>query len=168
VLQAAASTPIDGVSVAEICRIAGITRDTFYRHASGVVELLAEALGDEIDVLTTSLPATSAIGEGERVLLAHVRERADVYRSAMSPMLAAPVRAALERVIGVRLAEWLRERPELPPAAIAGDAQALEIAVAYAAAGTVGAIETWLRAGAEDLDRGVEVILAASAQWWLR
>ncbi|WP_344230074.1 hypothetical protein [Microbacterium binotii] len=112
-----------------------------------------------------ALGTDAAIGDGERMLLEHVRTRAAVYRSAMEPVLAAPVRAGLERSLRQGLEEWVQRRPAIVPAAIAGDAAAVSLAVAYAAAHG-GAIEQWLRTDMADLDRAVAVILAASAQWW--
>lgn len=165
-LELASTTRLSQISVTEVCRAAGVTRDTFYRHASGVVELTADALEAELGAVTSALGADAAIGDGERMLLEHVHARAAVYRSAMEPLLAAPVRAGLERSLREGLEQWVHRRPGIVPAAIAGDAAALSLAVAYAAAGTVGAIEQWLRADTVDLDRAVAVILAASAEWW--
>jgi len=164
--ELASTTRLSQISVTDLCRAAGVTRDTFYRHAAGVAELTADALAAELREVTAALGADAAIGDGERMLLEHVRARAAVYRSAMEPLLAAPVRAGLERSLRQGLEQWVKQRPGIVPAAIAGDATAVSLAVAYAAAGTVGAIEEWLRTDMADLDRAVAVILAASAGWW--
>jgi len=160
--------PVADVTVAAICRTAGITRDTFYRHAESPVHLLAEALAAEIDLAMEILPQAAGIGEGERALLEHVRRRAAVYRGAMHPLLAAPVRSTLEDSIRSGLLLWAALHPHIVPAAFAGDPSAMRIAVAYAAAGTVGAIEEWLRSEDDDIERAVRLILAASPEWWLR
>jgi len=52
-----------------MCVEAGVTRDTFYRHADGPVELLADALSAEIAEAMEILPHTEAIGVGERALI---------------------------------------------------------------------------------------------------
>jgi AcrR family transcriptional regulator len=166
VLQLASTTRLSQISVTDLCRAAGVTRDTFYRHAAGVAELAADALEAELAAVTSALGAEAAIGDGERMLLEHVRARSAVYRSAMEPLLAAPVRAGLERSLRQGLEQWVQRRPGIVPGAIAGDAAAVSLAVAYAAAGTVGAIEQWLHTDMADLDRAVAVILAASAEWW--
>lgn len=168
VLDLSARMPVADVTVSAICRSAGVTRDTFYRHAESPVQLLAEALATEIDVAMEILPRTDAIGDGERALLEHVRRRASVYRGAMHPLLAAPVRSTLEGSIRSGLLLWAELRPKIVPAAFVGDPSAMRIAVAYAAAGTVGAIEEWLRGDDDDIDRAVRLILAASPEWWLR
>lgn len=168
VLDLAGRMPIADVTVSAICVEAGVTRDTFYRHAESPVDLLADALSAEIAEAMEILPRTDAIGDAERALLEHVARRADVYRGAMHPLLAAPVRSNLERSIRSGLDLWTTLHPEIVPDTFSGDLAAMRIAIAYAAAGTVGSIEEWLRNGDDDIDRAVRVILAASPEWWLR
>lgn len=166
VLALTARTPLEALSAAEICRTAGVTRDTFYRHATNPTDLLATALSAEIE----ALPVRDRIDDAERDLLEHVRDRAEVYRHAMNPALAAPVRAALERVLRAGLDAWLDAHPGIAPDAVRADASARAIAVAYAAGGTVAAIEHWLQGaeGALDVESATRAILAASPEWWLR
>lgn len=168
VLSLSAATPIADVTASAVCARAGVARDTFYRHAESPVDLLAQALSAEIAESMEILPRTDTIGDGERALLEHVRLRAPVYRGAMRPLLAAPIRDNLERSIRSGLELWAQLRPHIVPPAIAADPDAMAYAVAYAAAGTVGAIEQWLRSGDGDVDRAVTRILAASPEWWLR
>ena len=168
VLRLAGTTPITTVTASAICAEAGVTRDTFYRHADSPVSLLADALAAEIEEAMEVLPHTDAIGDGERALLEHVHRRADVYRGAMQPLLAAPVRSNLERSISAGLVLWAELHPTIIPSEFASDAAAMRIAVAYAAAGTVGAVEEWLRSDDDDIERAVRLIIAASPEWWLR
>lgn len=168
VIALATGTPIAEITASAICREAGVTRDTFYRHTNSPVELLADALSAEIDELMTVLPESDAIGDGERALLEHVQFRAAVYRGAMHPLLAAAVRSNLEQSIRGGLELWARLHPHIIPTVFADDNAAMRMAIAYAAAGTVGAIEEWLRSGDTDIERAVGVILAASPEWWLR
>jgi len=163
----AADVPIGQVSVAEICRRAGVTRDTFYRHAETPVALLAEALGEELSEILAEVGGLDSLTSAEELLLTHVRDRRDLYRGALEPSLAAPLRANLERAIAAGLEDWLRRHPGIEPVAVA-DGAGHDIAVAYAAGGTVAAIEVWLRSGAEDVAQAAGAILAASPQWWLR
>lgn len=167
VLVLAAEHPVRDISVSELCRRAGVTRETFYRHTPSVPDLLAAALGDELEETMARVPPTAPIGEAERALLAHVAERGAAYRNAMDPLLIAPVRSRLEQFLRAGLADLLERRPALAPTEIAGDPMAIIMAVAYAASGTVGAIEEWLRAGGDDVDRAVAIVLAASPEWWL-
>ncbi|NYD66361.1 TetR/AcrR family transcriptional regulator [Agromyces atrinae] len=166
-LERASNERLSQISVADVCRTAGVTRDTFYRHVSSVEELVADALAHEIAEATAGLPDDAAIGDGERVLLEHVRRRADVYRSAMDPVLAARVRASLEDALREGLLGWVERRPNIVPAEIAGDDAAMRMAIAYAAGGTIAAIEQWLRDDELDVERAVQIVLASSAAWWL-
>lgn len=168
ILQLSTATPIDDISVAAICRESGITRDTFYRHADTPAHLLADALAHEIDAAMEALPTAQTIGDGEHLLIAHVAARADIYRGAMRPTLVAPVRSALEQSVRHGLETWIALRPAILPPALRDDAIGQRIATAYAASGTVGAIEAWLDSGADENERAVELILAASPEWWLR
>ncbi|MBN7794520.1 hypothetical protein JF531_12745 [Microbacterium esteraromaticum] len=165
VLEAAAVTPIAQLTVSQICQSAGVTRDTFYRHAAAPAELLADALEAELEPILADMPATRVLDESERALLTHIQQRAAVYRGAMQPLLAAPIRFALDAALRRGLRLWLQLHPDIVPDAIAADPAALRIAIAYSAAGTVGAIEEWLPDGG-DPDRAAEMILAASPQWW--
>ncbi|WP_144872394.1 TetR/AcrR family transcriptional regulator [Microbacterium sp. 1.5R] len=167
-LELAEHTPIDDVTVASICARAGVTRDTFYRHAANAVGLLADALASEIAEATEGLPHAELIGDAERALLEHVHRRARVYRGAMHPLLSAPLRDNLDRSIRAGLLLWVELHPEIVPRVFSHDDAALAIAIAYAASGTVGAIEEWLRHGDDDIDRAVKLVLAASPEWWLR
>lgn len=166
-LDLAADRPLAELSVAEICRAAGVTRDTFYRHAESAVLLVADALSVELDAVLSDVGDLDSLSVAEGLLLEHVRTRADVYRGALQPALAAPIRAVLERVVAAGLEDWLDRHPEIEPRAI-DDLPAREIAIAYAAGGTIAAIEVWLRSGAGDVAWATRAILAASPEWWLR
>ncbi|SDQ12612.1 transcriptional regulator, TetR family [Microbacterium sp. cf332] len=166
-LDLAAGRPVAELSVAEVCRAAGVTRDTFYRHADAPVSLLADALRAELDSVLTGIGDLDSLSTAEGLLLDHVRAHVDVYRGALQPSLAAPVRDVLERVVAAGLEEWLERHPEIEPPAI-DDLPSRAIAVAYAAGGTVAAIEVWLRSGAADVTWATRAILAASPEWWLR
>jgi len=103
----------------------------------------------------------------ERALLAHVAEYAATYRNAMEPQLAAPLRANLEGLIRESLVRHLQRYPEtLPPVVDPSDRTAVELIAAFSAAGTVGAVEVWLGEEPLDVDRGVELVLAASPRFW--
>jgi len=175
VLSLACREPIDAITASAVCTEAGITRDTFYRYSTSPTQLLADALGEEIDALMAALPVDVEIGAAEHRLLEHVSQRADVYKGAMRPKLAAPVRDVLEGHLREGLLNFSERFPGILPPGLDGDASGQRMAVAYAASGTVGAIEQWLadsnnssETDALDIDRGVEVILLASPAWWLR
>ncbi|WP_424466852.1 TetR/AcrR family transcriptional regulator [Pseudoclavibacter helvolus] len=178
IYQLAASQPIADVSVAQVARQAGITRDTFYRYAPTPEHLLSTFLGEEIDALMApirSLPASSGtelsvFDEPERELLRHIAARAQIYRSAMAPRLTGPVRDTLVDRIETGLLTHLERHPEIAPAPQPGidRERHYRLLVAYAGGGTVSAIEEWLRSGdLDDVDAAARTIIAASPDWWL-
>jgi AcrR family transcriptional regulator len=187
IYRLAAEKPIAAVTMAEIAREAGVTRDTVYRHAPSPVDLLADFLGEEIDTITGSLdlPAQSGtelsvFDDSERALLEHVLTRAAIYRGAMSPRLASTLRDLLVDRIEHGLAAHLARHPHIAPLPEPGVAEDTHrrLLVAYAATGTVGAIEEWLREVDARLDPRSEegraavaaaarTVIAASPSWWL-
>lgn len=175
--EAASEAPIDSVSVAELSRRAGITRDTFYRHAAGPADLLARVLRDELDtVLSEFRQRAEAEGGGltvfdvaERALLRHMLEHRAIYRGAMTPRLTPALRDMLVDSIERSLVGLLDRHPEIAPAGPDGldvDKRHRMFA-AYAASGTIGAIEVWLADDdPADADAAARAILAASPTWW--
>lgn len=175
VLEVAAERPVDDITVTEVCRTAAVTRDTFYRHAGSPTELLVAALEERFETVARAhrdadggVPP-EGFGGAERALLAHVLEHRAVYRSAMRPVLLAPLRAALEAIVAEGLVTHLLRHPESLPAGVdVDDAEALELVAGYAAAGTIGAIERWIVGTQPDVERGARLILAASPEFWFR
>ena len=174
-LELAAERPIGQLSVTELCRAAGVTRDSFYRFAAGPEELLASAIAAEIDAPTpvdlTGLDLAQ-VGDvlfgGVRQFLGYVHRRSDVLRLAMAPQLSGPVRAVLVAQLEAGLRHYVRTHPEIVPAldgrALSDDERAMLIA--QTANGSIGAIERWLALGMDDVDHGVRLIAMGSAAWW--
>lgn len=166
--------PITEVTVAELCRAAKTTRDTFYRHASSPTRLLSDMLGDEIrSTIRTRHPDAASgaamVRRSERALLMHFAEHERVYRNAMTTSLVSELREIFETILRDGLLEHARLHPDILPADVSSpDDASVLIAAAYAASGTVGAIEQWLQQEPLDVDRGVRLIVASSPQFWLR
>lgn len=171
ILELAAGRSAETIGVAELCRAAGVTRDTFYRHAETPVALLVAALGERFEAAAAGHQdpggGVRAFANAERAVLEHVLEHREVYRAAIDPVLLAPLRAALEAVVAEVLVAHLRRYPHtLPEGVEPDDEEALALVAGYAAAGTIGAIERWVQGPAPDVDRGVRLILAASPGFW--
>ena len=180
VLELAAETPIADITVTALAQRAGITRETFYKHSSGIVDVLADSLASELAIIgeaNNALPATLPTGDSvfrrpTEQLVEHLVARANVYRNAMNPRLDARIRELLTEYISLGLLTHLDAHPEIAPSinGRAPDAFGRVALAAYAAAGTVGVLEEWLaRVGgseAVDHDELTEVILAAAPEWW--
>lgn len=174
-LELAAERPIGLLSVTELCRAAGVTRDSFYRFAAGPEELLASAVAAELDAPTPVDLAgldLQQVGDvlfgGVREFLEYVHRRAVVLRLAMAPQLSGPVRAVLVAQLEAGLRHYVRTHPEIVPRL---DGRVLDegeraMLIAQTANGSIGAIECWLSLGLDDVDRGVRLIAMGSASWW--
>ncbi|HEY0249582.1 MAG TPA: hypothetical protein VGC45_15120 [Gryllotalpicola sp.] len=175
VYELAAVQPVTEITVTELCRVAGVTKDTFYRHASSPLGLLADMLSEELEAFAAPpagvagrAAADGGLRAAEHSLLEHVATHAEVYRAAMRPQLTMLLRSNLERIVRDALIAQLHERPEIIPSEVDRDDEAaLRLLASYAASGTVGAIESWLAEPELDVDRGVRLILAASPRFWL-
>lgn len=178
VIRFARAGRLDDVSVSELARAAEVTRDTFYRHASSVTELLSIALADKLAELVAEtneqLPTRAELGgvlsAGELRLLRHIEELAPVYRTALAGQSAAPVRRTLTGFLQRNLEVALRVYPDIAPIPEHElDDESVAVLAAYAASGTVGAIEVWLSC---DEPRAVadvrRIIKAGAPEWWVR
>lgn len=159
-----------------VAQAAGVARDTFYRHASSPVELLQSVLKEELDeVPVPEAGGIQAFEAAESSLLAHIAKHETIYRNALVHGSEGPVRNLLTDRLVQSLGTYVDDHPEILPDGIRKSRlpHARAMAVAYAAAGTVGAIETWLRSvePGENLPATTEAaqaILDASPAWWLQ
>lgn len=164
--------PITEVTVTQLCREAGVTRDTFYRHAGSPLELLSDVLREELEAIARAhselgggFRADAGMRGGVRALLEHVAGHRGVYRNAARPHLLAPLRDVLAGVVRESLQAHGRAHPEiLPPEAESDDD--VRLLAAYAATGTVGALEVWLGVEPLDVERGERLIVAGSPAFW--
>lgn len=168
-----AEQPLDALTVAELCRRAGVHRVTFYRHWSDVREAAADAFADEIDRLAAIDPSVVASADDAGALAAHyehalvaqlleIRDHRSTYRA----LLATPAfsRALLER---------LSARAELAVQALVRlgvDVPGAEsgVAAAHLAGGVVAASAVWARSDATDADEAARAFLAQLPGWWPR
>jgi AcrR family transcriptional regulator len=177
VLDLAGNGRLDDVSVSELAQLAGVTRDTFYRHTTSVTDLLASALTEKLEEFVrsypTELPPLAELAEvlrrGELDLLQHIVDYSAVYRTAFGARNAAPVRRAVEGVIQAQIEIALRAYPALSPLGERdADDRAVHMVAAYAAAGTIAAVEVWLSsADPSDVASAVRIISAGAPRWWL-
>ncbi|TQC42656.1 TetR/AcrR family transcriptional regulator [Rhodococcus sp. WS4] len=165
--------PVSDVQVQHVCAAAGVTKDTFYRHAKSPVELLADVLAQELNAVSVEFrdlagdsTAKDRIGAAVRVLFQHVLDHGAVYRNCLQPHMIAPIRAAIEAAARASLERHFAAHPETLPASVEPSPVVLAIFAGYGAAGIVGALEAWIKSTDHDLDTGVDAILATMPAWW--
>lgn len=170
----AALKPVTDVQVAELSRAAGITRDTFYRHARTPIQLLAAVMDEDLrQIVPRRFPDLSSdasvdgnMGRCARALLTHADAHREVYLNAMQPRLIHELRDVLESFACEGLSVHLAANPHILPERVnSEDRSEVTILIAYAAAGFAGAIEAWLHSGLE-IESGVLGLLAATPEWW--
>ncbi|MFU8947408.1 TetR/AcrR family transcriptional regulator [Mycetocola zhadangensis] len=176
--ELATTMPLDSITMADIARAAEVKRDTVYRHAGSAVALLVQALEAEVEdlvVLTSQLPALSLTGESvfagpEVSMFQHVAEHAEIYRNALSSEASGPIRDMLIEASARALTAHLQRHPDIAPLVNGRPATESErrMFVAFAAAGTFGAMREWLFAGdLTDLEAAAAATLAAAPEWWM-
>jgi AcrR family transcriptional regulator len=165
------------ITVAELCREAGVHRTTFYGHFDGVPEFaLAEfSRGiDEISTVDVEVGAETSVHVAERYLdslreiLEHVADERAGYRTLFGPATRGVFRTALDDRLRHRaqlaLEVW---RDQDVPGAPHSDAERRE-AAAFVAGGLVGVIETWALSEEADVSAAAARVFALMPSWWPR
>lgn len=168
-LELAAQRPVTDITVVDLCRAAGVVRDTFYRYATRPADVLAEALSLELAALpSVQDEAANVMAVPTRELLEHMRSRRAIYRNSMGRHFIVPVREALTRWIEAILQAYLNRHPEVAPniPGTLGDLDARRMLVSYAASGAVGSLENWVMTDSDDLEQAASLIMTAAAPWW--
>ncbi|MEV8546759.1 TetR/AcrR family transcriptional regulator [Streptomyces sp. NPDC051572] len=182
-MELASERPIGEVSVADVARRAGVTRNTVYNHAPTPVELLCLFLGEQIDEIATVFIETvertaepdmrKAVTEEARGLFRHVARHARIYGQALTTRFDPVISDMLAQHFEAGLRTYLTRHPGIIPGytELANDPEALaaatDIHVAYSAQGSVGAVSAWLRRPPpRDIEAGAVAIMHSTPEWW--
>jgi AcrR family transcriptional regulator len=169
--------PLDAISVAALCREAGVHRTTFYGHAPNVHAFALAVFTQDLDQRTAVAVEPSAetpehiaeryLDSLTRVLELVADERAG-YRALFGSSSRGVFRAALDermrRRARIALEVWRAKRV---PGAPVADA-AVDEAAAFIAGGLVGAVETWAMGDETDAAASAARISALMPGWWPR
>lgn len=167
-LELASSSPGSELTVAAIAGAAGITRDDYYRHAPGPMQLLAEALSDELLTRYEELEGRYSDGVARamrpRIALTHIAEWASVYRGPLRKELMQALRETLAPTFRMLNEEDIRNHPEILPEGLSPiDDLAVDFVAAYISGGGMAAIEVWVEEQPEpDVERGLQLLMAVS------
>lgn len=170
IIRLATEQPTSTLTVSTVAREAQISRDTFYRHASTPQELLASVLDEQLqDIHIDDGTDRNAVLAAEQALLTHIAQHAAIYRNALVVGTEASVRAILVGRITATLTDYANGHPSILPVSKDAAGPAIrDFAVAYAAHGTVGAIEEWLRSTDPVTPAtAANAIVSVSPKWWL-
>jgi AcrR family transcriptional regulator len=170
-----ASTPLDAISVSELCREAGVHRTTFYAHAPTVYAFAIDDFTRRLDQISSVSVApsetdTDEIAERYFESLVHLLEHVAIERTGYRALFGAAVRGAFRSVLTERLCHramlaidvWgARAVPGIP----ASD-QARAEASAFIAGGLVGVIETWAFGDDTDAAAAARRVGTLMPGWW--
>ncbi|MEI5585087.1 MULTISPECIES: TetR/AcrR family transcriptional regulator [unclassified Agromyces] len=169
--------PLDAISVARLCREAGVHRTTFYAHAPSVHAFALAVFTQDLDRLAavevepageTPAHVAERYLDSLTMVLDHVALERAGYRALFGSASRGVFRAALDERMRRRARRALEVwRAQDVPGAPASDA-ALAEAAAFIGGGLVGAIETWAMGDEADAAASAARIAALMPGWWPR
>jgi AcrR family transcriptional regulator len=170
VREALREVALDELTVAEVCRRAGVGRPSFYTHFASIPAVVAQMLTAEIDdeLPIHDLGAVDSDGIEPAIMLnfaaaLHLvaRDR-DLYRAAFASTSSGVLRRVLEKAIETRVRNiiliWL-ERGLV-------EHVDMEVAVPFAAGGIANALEAWAFDDATDAADRARAIRDQMPRWW--
>lgn len=169
-----AERPLEELSVAELCRRAGVNRATFYGHWADQRALAAEAFTELVDRLAEVTPeelgtlddphAAQRYHDALRGQLRYVAEHRTTFRALFGSAADAGFRrsltTALEHRSRLAVELWV-ERSVAPvdtPAELAS----------YVAGGLVAVLASWAASEDEDVDAAAARVQRLLPTWWPR
>ncbi|WP_426323333.1 hypothetical protein [Microbacterium sp. E-13] len=167
VLDLASTSPGTELTVAAVSSAAGIPRDDYYRFAPSPMQLLGEALSDELLTVYDEIGEQHDDDEARslrvRTSFEHIAKWARIYGGPMRKELMEALRETLATSFRIINEEDLRRHPELLPAGITpSDDLAIEFVAAYITGGGMAAIEVWVNDPEPDVERGLQLLAAVS------
>lgn len=176
-LELAAEQSIEDVSVADLARRAGINRATFYKHAQSPLQVLREALVDDLDSMRLEFLGDAEDPDADLVALwrqaarntaTHVARFEPVYRRGFADDSSGSVQSLLSRHIANSMQALFIERPEMLPAHRPQDHELLSAAFAASLGhGLTAILQVWFTAGADDVEVYADAVVHSLPEWML-
>lgn len=164
-----ANAPLDSISVASLCREAGVHRTTFYGHAGGVEEFAVDYLTRDLDLVAT---VDSTAGPGIDfsryrtaliTLLQHVADERALYRPLLNSRWGGSLRAAIDGRLRER---FLIALDVFRASNVIGIPDQRSETVAFLTGALVGMIASWAASDDEDAVAAADRVLALMPAWW--
>ncbi|GAA3651901.1 TetR/AcrR family transcriptional regulator [Microbacterium marinilacus] len=158
---------LSDISVASLCREAGVHRTTFYGHAGSIEEFAVGMITDEVDALATvdggGPDARGAYRQAMVDLLAHIAGERRLYRALLGSRWNGALRVALD--------ESMRARVRLALEVFAGRLGAdvpddREDVVAFVSGALVGVLVRWAESDDQDAAGRAAFVQALMPRWW--
>lgn len=174
-LQLASSTPLEQVTVTELCRLAQVDRATFYRHWQSPLAILSEALVENLDSMRDSFLGEAKVASGNlhqlwvtvtRGTVKHIREFEAVYRAGFSEGADGSLENLFNRHVKQSMRQLLTELPEILHTDPETDPEFIVEAMSASLAGSLTAIlHTWVNSSRHSEDDYVTAVLLALPAW---
>ena len=170
VREALREIPLDELTVAEVCRRAGVGRPSFYTHFGSIPELVARILTAEIDD-ELPIPDVERVDDAylERALtdnlataLASVARDRALYRTVFASASSGVLRRVLEEAMETRVRNIILIWQER---GLVGEVD-LAVAIPFAAGGITRALEAWAFDDATDAANRAIGIRDQMPRWW--
>lgn len=169
--------PLDAITVARLCREAGVHRTTFYAHAPSVHAFALAVFTQDLDRLAAvdvepSDEAPQHVAERYLDSLTMVLDHVAVERAGYRALFGSSSRGVFRAVLDERMRRRARLALEVwraqgvLGAPVADDA--IDEAAAFIAGGLVGAIETWAMGDETDAAASAARIATLMPGWWPR
>lgn len=176
-LELAAAGQIEDVSVVELARAAGINRATFYKHADSPLQVLKEALVEDLDALRESFLSESEdtatdLAELWRLTTAataeHLTRFERVYQQGLATDADSSLLALLSEHIAYSMRQLLAARPELLPKHSRREAEFVSSAyAAYLGHGLAGLMRVWFNSPDRSVATYQALVVNALPPWLL-
>ena len=162
-LELALASPDEKLTVSSICAAAGVSRDDFYSAASNPIQLLGEALSDELLSALAQAPDEMPQGERLRISLGHVARWNAIYRGPLHSELIASLQKTLFAALRSTNEEFRRRHPDLLPDGVSADDDfAISFLASYMAGGSIASIAFWLEDADADIEGDIDRIVELS------
>jgi len=168
---------IDRLTVTDVAAEAGVSRDTFYRHSADPVELLCNALEEELtDSVSAYLAMPVVADDGDSVFLPpamavmeHMRSHTAIYRQAPGSKSGARLTAIIESAARRVIESHLDNHPEIVPDSLQPmTAVTRQMSLAYASSGATASFFAWINGDDhDDVRHYANVVLLSGPEWWL-
>jgi AcrR family transcriptional regulator len=170
-----ATRSLDSISVALLCRVAGVHRTTFYGHAPSVHQFALAEFSRDIDRLTT-VPVEPGVETPRHVaarydasmqtVLAHIRGERPAYRALLTSDSRGAFRSALESVVRPHANDALEVFATLQVAGTPTTAHERSEAAAFIAGALVGTLDVWAMSDETDEVAASVRIASLMPAWW--
>lgn len=171
-LELASTKPVSSISVSELTTAAGVSRASFYSHASSPSALLADILVqdlrarfDELDPRCDDPDSepTAPLRRLNRAFCDHVRDYRQVHQIILQDECAVAIQLVgyLEEALGPYVEAALERMGD----GVAGDPLWVAVARLQSAHNMVALMRAWMLTGMKDEDRLVEMSLSLPPLW---